>query len=165
MKDGKRSGKPLSQDELKMMERLRRHPEMLDRVQSILEIAENREGPLKTADEVEELLVQEMRKLGNTTMRDWAGAAQEQVADALRAQEPTLCSRKKNAEVVDGFRIGGSARVHLEQRRSWLSATAASAAGSQAAVPVGSFATSADGFWLRTFFCAGGAKRAGTLWF
>jgi hypothetical protein len=68
---------------------------MLDRVQSILEIAENREGPLKTADEVEELLVQEMRKLGNTAMRDWAGAAQEQVVEALRAQEPTLRSRKK----------------------------------------------------------------------
>jgi hypothetical protein len=95
MKDGKRSEKPLSQDELKMMERLRRHPDILDRVQSILEIAENKEGPLKTADEVEELLVQEMRKLGNTTMRDWAGAAQEQVAEALRGQEPTLRSRKK----------------------------------------------------------------------
>jgi hypothetical protein len=95
MKDKKRSEKPLSQDELRMMERLRRHPEILDRVQSILEIAENKEGPLKTADEVEELLVQEMRKLGNTTMRDWAGAAQEQVTGVLRGQEPTLRSRKK----------------------------------------------------------------------
>jgi hypothetical protein len=95
MKDKKGSKKPLSQEELKMMERLRRHPEILDRVQSILEIAENKEGPLKTADEVEELLVQEMRKLGNTTMRDWAGGAQERVAEGLRRQEPTLRSRKK----------------------------------------------------------------------
>jgi hypothetical protein len=95
MKDKKGRENSLSQDELKMMERLRRHPEMLDRVHRILEIAENKEGPLKTADEVEELLVQEMRKLGNTTMRDWAGAAQEQVAEILRRQEPTLRSRKK----------------------------------------------------------------------
>ena len=38
---------------------------------------------------------EEMRKLGNTTMRDWAGAAQERVAEALHEQEPTLRSRKK----------------------------------------------------------------------
>jgi hypothetical protein len=95
MKDKKSRKEPFCQEELKMMERLRRHPEILDRVQSILEIAENKEGPLKSADEVEELLVQEMRKLGNTTMGDWAGAAQERVAEVLRAQEPTLRSRKK----------------------------------------------------------------------
>lgn len=95
MKDKKSSQKPLSQEERKMMERLRRHPEILDRVQSILEIAENKEGPLKSADEVEELLIAEMRRLGNTTMRDWAGAAQEQVAEVLLGQETTLRSRKK----------------------------------------------------------------------
>jgi hypothetical protein len=78
-----------------MMERLRRHPEILDRVRSVLEIAENKEGPLKTADQVEELLIEEMRKLGNTTMRDWAGAAQERVGEVLRRKEPTLRSRKK----------------------------------------------------------------------
>jgi hypothetical protein len=95
MKDKKSSQKPLSQEEREMMERLRRHPEILDRVRSVLEIAENKEGPLKTADEVEEMLIEEMRKLGNTTMRDWAGAAQEQVAEVLRGKEPTLRSRKK----------------------------------------------------------------------
>ena len=95
MKDKKRSEKPLSQVERKIMERLRRHPEILDRVQGILEIAENKEGPLKTADEVEELLVQEMRKLGNTTMRDWAGDVQERLTDKLRRTDATLRSRKK----------------------------------------------------------------------
>jgi hypothetical protein len=95
MKDKKSSQKPLSQEEHKMMERLRRHPEILDRVRSVLEIAENKEGPLKTADQVEELLIEEMRKLGNTTMRDWAGAAQERVGEVLRRKEPTLRSRKK----------------------------------------------------------------------
>lgn len=95
MKDKKRSEEPLSQEERTMIERLRRHPRMRERVQSILEIAENKEGPLKTADEVEELLVQEMRKLGNTTMRDWAGDAQERLTAELRQQDATLRSRKK----------------------------------------------------------------------
>jgi hypothetical protein len=57
MKDKKRSDKALSQEERKIMERLWRHPQILEQVQGILEIAENKEGPLKTADEVGELLV------------------------------------------------------------------------------------------------------------
>ena len=95
MKNKTGSDKPLNQEERKMMERLRRHPEILERVRSILEIAENREGPVKTADEVEELLVQEMRKLGNVTMRDWAGEAEAQLGVALRQKDATLRSRKK----------------------------------------------------------------------
>jgi transcription initiation factor TFIID subunit TAF12 len=84
----------ISQEERLLIERLRGRPEMMARVQSILEIARN-EGELKTAGEVEDLLIQEMRKLGNTTMRDWAGAAQERVSEDLRVQEPGLRSRKK----------------------------------------------------------------------
>jgi len=84
----------LNPEERQLMEGLRRRPEMMARVQSILEIARN-EGALKTADEVEDVLVEEMRKLGNTTMRDWARAAQERVTEELRGQEPTLRSRKK----------------------------------------------------------------------
>ena len=72
-----------SQEERLLMEGLRRCPEMMARVQSIVEIARN-EGALKTADEVEELLVEEMRKLGNTAMRDWASAAQERVSEEWR---------------------------------------------------------------------------------
>jgi hypothetical protein len=60
-----------SQEERQLIERLRRLAEMMARVQSILELARN-EGALKTADEVEELLFEEMRQLGNTTQRGWS---------------------------------------------------------------------------------------------
>ncbi|HUD47956.1 MAG TPA: hypothetical protein VMR33_14065 [Candidatus Baltobacteraceae bacterium] len=76
----------ISQKERLLIERLRRRPEMMARVQSILEMARN-EGELKTADEVENLLIEEMCKLGNTTMRDWAGAAQERVREDLRSRK------------------------------------------------------------------------------
>ena len=39
MNDGKRSEKPLSQDELRMMKRLRRHPEAQDRVEQAAWVA------------------------------------------------------------------------------------------------------------------------------
>lgn len=83
-----------SQEERQLIERLRARPQMMERVRSILDIAQEASGAM-TADQVEALLVQEMRQLGNTAMRDWAGAAQEQVAEVLRRQEPTLRSRKK----------------------------------------------------------------------
>jgi hypothetical protein len=84
----------LNPEESQLIEQLRRRPEMMDRVKRILEIARN-DGELKTADEVEELLVEEMRKLGNTTMRDWANGAQERISQEMRGNEPGLRSRKK----------------------------------------------------------------------
>ena len=41
---------------------------MLARLQSILDLAHAADGPLKTADEIESLLIQELRQLGRTTM-------------------------------------------------------------------------------------------------
>lgn len=77
------------------MEQLRQHPQMMDRIQSIMAIAGNAEGPLKTADEVEELLIQEMRQLGNVTLSQWAIRAEEHVSTELKSQDPTVRSRKK----------------------------------------------------------------------
>jgi hypothetical protein len=81
--------------EMKLVEQLRQHPEMMARVQTIMEIARNEDGPLKSADEVEELLIQEMRQLGNATMGQWASQAEERVSRELKSQDPTVLSRKK----------------------------------------------------------------------
>ena len=65
------------------------------RVQSLIAIVRNAEGPLQTADAVEELLVDEMRRLGNVTLRQWAIQAEERVSTELKRQDPTVRSRKK----------------------------------------------------------------------
>jgi len=85
----------LSPAELQLIEQLRAQPEMMERLQSILELTRTAEGPLKTADEVEELLLQELRRWGNTSMRQWAIAAEQRVSHELQAQDPTVRSRKK----------------------------------------------------------------------
>jgi hypothetical protein len=86
---------PVSQSEAQLLERLRQHPEMMERVQNVLDIAYNTEGPLKSADQVEELLIQEMRRLGNTSMHQWATQAEQRVSREFRAQDATVRSRKK----------------------------------------------------------------------
>ena len=62
------SKKKITEQEAELIEGLRRHAEMMERVQSILEIASNEKGPLKSADEVEAMLIEQMRRLGHSTM-------------------------------------------------------------------------------------------------
>ena len=81
--------------EAKFMEGLRQHPELLARFQSILDLTGNAQGPLKTADEVEELLVQELRPLGSSTMHQWARQAEERVSEELKGEKATVRRRKK----------------------------------------------------------------------
>jgi hypothetical protein len=68
---------------------------MLARLQSILELTRAADGPLQTADAVEELLIQELRQLGHTTMNQWATQAEARVCAELKGQDATVRSRKK----------------------------------------------------------------------
>ena len=95
MKKKKAGANQFSQQETQLIEQLRQHPDMMARVQSILEIARNAEGRLKTADEVEELLIQELRQLGSTSMNDFATQAEKRVSEELKSRDATVRSRKK----------------------------------------------------------------------
>jgi hypothetical protein len=85
MEEKRRVSRELSQEEVRLIERLRQQPRMMEGVQRILEIANSAEGALKTADEIEELLIEEMRRLGNTTMTEWAIQAEQRVGQELKA--------------------------------------------------------------------------------
>ncbi len=81
--------------EKRFLERLRQHPELLARFESILELAHNPDGPLQTADQVEELLIAQLRQLGNVSMNQWAQQAETRVSTELKAADDTVRSRKK----------------------------------------------------------------------
>ena len=134
--------------EVRLIEQLRQHPEMLERVQSILEITSSTTGPLKTADEVEALLIEEMRQLGNRSMSQWAAHAEERVSKELKEQDPTVRSRKKNAEVVVRLWLGKRARADLAPLDPELCPALAAALGSETARTVEPTGTGADGLWL-----------------
>jgi hypothetical protein len=85
----------LSAQELQLIQRLREHPDLMERFQSILEISANTEGPLKRADEIEALLIEEMRRLGNTTMGSWAASAEKRLAEQLEQKDTSARARKK----------------------------------------------------------------------
>ena len=85
----------ITPQEIQLIEQLRQHPEIQARLQSLLEIVRNEDGPLKTADQVEELLIQELRRLGSTTMHHWARQAEARISTELQQQDPSVLSRKK----------------------------------------------------------------------
>ena len=91
----KRSIPKLTEQEARIVERLREHPQMMERVKSILDLAYDEEGSIKTADEIEELLIEEMRRLGHTTMTQWATQTEERVSSELKQQDAGVLSRKK----------------------------------------------------------------------
>ena len=94
MKQRHRSPK-LTALETQLIERLRQHPQMSARVQGILDLAYATDGPLQSADAVEELLIQELRQLGSTTMNQWATQAEVRVGEELQSQDATVRRRKK----------------------------------------------------------------------
>ena len=91
-----RIGSPqLTAQETRLIHQLRQQPQMLARVQGILDLAHAADGPLKTADEIEALLILELRQLGSTTMHQWATQAEERVSAELQAQDVTVRGLKK----------------------------------------------------------------------
>ena len=95
MKDKHPSQLNLTTAELKLLEQLRAHPELMERFQSILEISANADGPVKRADEIEALLIEEMRRLGNATMESWASRAERTLAEQLKQKDSSAVVRKK----------------------------------------------------------------------
>jgi hypothetical protein len=95
MKDKRPSQSPLSAAELKLIEQLRAHPELMERFQNILEISAQADSPLKRADEIEALLIEEMRRLGKTTMESWASRAERTLAEQLKQEDSSAISYKK----------------------------------------------------------------------
>lgn len=95
MEEKKRKPMGLDEPEIRLIKRLRQQPKIRERVEKILEIADSGKGPLKTADQVEELLIEEMRRLGNATIHEWATQAEERVGREFKTEHPTVLKRKK----------------------------------------------------------------------
>lgn len=94
----KRHGKAdLRTREERLMEALRERPELMDRFEAILALTDSQEGALRTADEVEELLVEEVRRLGSHAMHQWAQGAEERAARELTKEHPHAGLRKKKS--------------------------------------------------------------------
>lgn len=88
---------PVSRRRLKtLLGRLEKHPRLLAQIEAIAAIADAGGGAqMRTADEVEALLVEATRKLGNQTLTHWAEAAQEHAVGDCKKEHPGARLKKK----------------------------------------------------------------------
>ena len=92
MKDKHPKSLKLSTGERQLIEQWREHPDITERVQSILSMAGS-SG--QTADEIEELLISEIQRLGNATMQSWAVRTEQQLARELKQKDSAAVVIKK----------------------------------------------------------------------
>ena len=85
-----------TQREKRLRQRLRAHPALMARCESILELSEVEGGSLRSADDIEAQLVAEVRSMGSEVMHDWAARAEERAAEEWRKANPQARIRKKN---------------------------------------------------------------------
>lgn len=76
-----------------LMRRLESHPGMLERMESILDLAES--DGIGSFDEVEERLVEEVRRLGGETLESWLEDREQAVGEAVRKEKPGTQQREK----------------------------------------------------------------------
>jgi len=93
MRFKKKQFKP-SQEEILLLEKLRRNPKMIERIEPILDMADDPNNSLD-AHQAEELLIEEIRQLGNETLTSWAKRIEEQTASTQRSQHKKFQQREK----------------------------------------------------------------------
>jgi hypothetical protein len=79
---------PLTEEEHKHITNLRKRPDLLGRFAAILEISDGEEGEIQSEDEVEALLIEEVRRLGNASMGQWAKEAEARAGGEDQKKNP-----------------------------------------------------------------------------
>ena len=81
----------------KFNDQLKARPELFTQFESILEIAadDGPDAPFRTADQVEALVVDAMRKPGHQTMQQWAHEAQARAVEDCKKEHPAARLKKK----------------------------------------------------------------------
>ena len=77
---------------------LQSHPSLKQRFEAIRDIVEDNAHIADKADDAEQLVIDELRRLGNDVLHDWAQSKQSQKIAGMRARECNMAgSGKKNS--------------------------------------------------------------------
>jgi hypothetical protein len=87
-----------TEQELMLLSRILSHPGLKERVEAILDIAENTSGELITADQAEGKAIEEVQKLGLELLKEWAIQQQvKAIALAKKTHSNAVGHEKKNS--------------------------------------------------------------------
>jgi hypothetical protein len=86
-----------TQDDLKILERIKAHPGLKERIKAILDIAENTSGELITADQAEGKAIEEVKKLGQELLKEWAVQQHEKALETAKKTHPNAKRHEKKS--------------------------------------------------------------------
>jgi hypothetical protein len=89
---------PMDDRKYSLDERLKSYPELRNRFYRILSIVEDSEEEIDKADEAEERVIEELRRLGQEVLQDWAVSKERQKVEKVKRTSNPKVSRhgKKN---------------------------------------------------------------------
>jgi hypothetical protein len=80
-----------------LVHRLNRHPEFRDKIESLLDIADNKDGNANNADDAEDLICEELRVMGQRMLQDWAERKHERVVGESEKRNELSKKEKKGS--------------------------------------------------------------------
>jgi hypothetical protein len=97
-----------SNKEQLFMTRLNQHPQLRERMETLLNVVEDVAGDCTKADAAEQSVIEELRNLGNEALQCWAARAVQKATATVREQQPALQGNGKKKS--GGIRCSGSSR-------------------------------------------------------
>lgn len=85
------------------LQRLQRHPELQAKFESLLDIVDNAAGDALKADEAEQLVFEELRRMGQQAIQAWAERKQQHVETDCDARSD-LARKQKKASLAHPLR-------------------------------------------------------------
>ena len=92
----------MNQQDTVFIERLNNNPELRQRVEGLLNVVENTEGNCTKANDAEQYVIDELRKMGHDALSCWTDNAVEKGIEKLSQEVPGLHGKgkKKSAGTV-----------------------------------------------------------------
>jgi hypothetical protein len=101
--------------------RFNQHPELRERMESLLNVVENAAGDCTKADDAEQHVIEELRKMGNEALHSWANKAALKSAEALCNQEVKLYRNGKKSLLAHNLRENLNFRTFILSSRTTIS--------------------------------------------
>lgn len=80
-----------------LLNRLKEHPELRNRVESMLLVVEDEMGDLQEADAAEMRLIEEMRRMGQESLQAWASGQVAKASGSIAQEDNAWREGKKNS--------------------------------------------------------------------
>lgn len=87
------------QDDLEILARIKAHPGLRERIKAILDIAENTSGELITADQAEGKAIEEVKKLGQELLKEWAVQQHEKAIETAKKTHSNAKNHEKKSSI------------------------------------------------------------------